>query len=83
MSSRFLCKCGQRIDKNLFSGNQVQLLVAEEDVDGDLAGLSAEQLVKELILRSRTVVTCRSCSRLYVFDESGRNPTRVFEPERA
>ncbi len=36
MSSRFLFECGQRIDKNLFSGNQVAHLVAEEDVDRNL-----------------------------------------------
>lgn len=82
MSSRFLCECGQRIDKNLFSGNQVQLLIAEEDFDRDFEGLSAEELVQELIMKSLTVVICRSCSRLYVFDESEQNLARVFLPER-
>lgn len=82
MSSRFLCECGQRIDKNLFSGNQVKLLIAEEDFDRDFAGLSAEELVQELIMKSLTVVNCQSCSRLYVLDESEQNPVRVFLPER-
>ena len=81
MSSRFICKCGERVDKNFFSGNCVALLIAEENVDRNFSGVSAEDFIHGLIQRSLTVVTCCSCLRLYVFDESGNVPVRVYVPE--
>ena len=81
MSSRFLCECGKRVDKNLFSGNRVTFLVAEEELDRDFSGVSAEELASNLIDASPTVVRCGSCARLYVIDRGEENTLRAFVPE--
>jgi hypothetical protein len=81
MSSRFLCECGARVEKNLFSGHGVAFLVPEEAVDKDFSQISGEALVREIVMKSRHVVTCRGCSRLYVIDENGEGAIQCFRPE--
>lgn len=80
MSSRFLCECGARVEKNLFSGHGIALLVPEEVVDKDLSQISGEALARELVMKSSIVVTCRGCSRLFVIEKDGR-AIQSFRPE--
>jgi hypothetical protein len=82
MSSRFLCDCGERIDTNMFSGNGTALLVSEVMLEHDLSGVSAEEFVQELILKTQKVVTCRNCDRLYILHKSLGSPIRVYRCER-
>ena len=80
MSSSLLCECGARVEKNLFSGHGVSLLVPEEDVDKALSQVSGETLVSEILRVSRLVVTCRGCSRLYIIDDNG-GAIQSYRPE--
>jgi hypothetical protein len=80
MSSSLLCECGARVEKNLFSGHGVSLLVPEEGVDRDLSQVSGETLVSDLLRVSRVVVTCRGCSRLYIIDDDG-GALQSYRPE--
>jgi hypothetical protein len=80
MSSSLLCECGARVEKNLFSGHGVSLLVPEEGVDKEFSQVSGEALVSELLRVSRLVVTCRGCSRLYIIDDNG-DAIQSYRPE--
>jgi hypothetical protein len=71
MSSRFLCPCGVRLEKNLFSGHQLAVLVREEHFDRDLSQISGEVMTNQLLPISRIVSICPSCSRLHVIDDNG------------
>ena len=80
MSSSLLCECGARVEKNLFSGHGVSLLVPEQALDKDLSQVPGETLVSELLRGNRLVVTCRDCSRLYIIDDSG-DAIQSYRPE--
>lgn len=80
MSSWLTCDCGRLIHKNLFSGAKLRLAIDEEFLDRDFKDRSAEDLIPELILNSDLVLSCQGCGRLYLVDESGSRPTRVFTP---
>lgn len=71
MGSRIVCACGATLYKNLFSGSNVRLLVPEETLDRDLKGVSAEDLIAQILSAASVTISCRSCDRLHVLDESG------------
>lgn len=71
MGSRIVCACGATLHKNLFSGNNVQLLVSEGTLDRDLRGVSAEDLVAQILSAASVTISCGSCKRLHVLDDSG------------
>ena len=76
-----MCECGERIGKNLFSGQGVHLVVPEELLDRDFTGQTAEQLARELVLKNDRLLTCKACQRLYLVDEAQKREPRAYRRE--
>lgn len=81
MSSSISCKCGRRLEKNLFSGHDIQLLIGESFLDRDLANRSAQELVHELIVDCGLLLNCDACGRICVVDETGQREPRSYRPD--
>jgi hypothetical protein len=72
MGSWIKCECGERLHMNLFAGAGLRLLIREELLDRDFAGVTARQLVDELVVTAaETVVTCTACGRLHIEARDG------------
>lgn len=73
--------CGHRVEKNLFQGHGVSLVVPESFLDRDFAGRTAEDVVHALITANDLLTTCGGCGRVYVLDETNQRPARIYRPD--
>ncbi len=78
MSSWILCICGEKINKNLFSGNQWSILVSEESLDRVVV---TEPDLNDIIVRSKIAKNCPSCGCLIMVDEIQNNVQYFKEQE--
>ena len=83
MSSWLHCPCGKLIHKNMFCGAGVALLVPEAVLDADFTGVTAEAFINTTLQPQPMVLECSVCQRLFVVDELGKNPLRVYRREEA
>jgi regulator of RNase E activity RraA len=75
MSSYYVCDCEQRIPKNLFAGNKVQLLINETAFEQQV---EPAHLSSILLGQALTVLCCPSCQRLHIVDEKDENKSRTY-----
>ncbi|MFC2028011.1 hypothetical protein ACFLU3_04925 [Chloroflexota bacterium] len=66
MSSSIACICGKRINKNLFSGNNCNLLVPEAMLDKEPI---LEDDVSRIIIEAEVVVKCPNCHRIAIIND--------------
>ncbi len=71
MASKFECRCGAVLRKNLYEGHGLKLLVPEEltDVVDDPAGI--EPVLDRIVAQSQIVATCPQCGLLAIIDDAG------------
>ena len=66
MSSCIECICGEKLNKNLFSGNHWSVLVPEESIDKELV---TESDINDIIVKSKIAKSCPSCGCLIMVDD--------------
>lgn len=81
MDSWLVCDCGRQINKKVLSGSGLQLLFPVDLIDDDFRNKPAPDLLSAILRESRLVLTCGTCGRLHVVDESGRQEQATFLPE--
>jgi hypothetical protein len=81
MESWLACECGRQIQKDLLAGGGLQLLFPIDLIDDDFRNKPAPELLSLILRESRLVLTCGSCARLHVVDESGRQEPETYVPE--
>lgn len=77
MGSWVQCICGERLNKNLFSGNQWSVLVPEESLEKDHL---IDSDINSIIVKSKIVKTCPSCDCLIVLDDQS-NRVKFFKEQ--
>jgi hypothetical protein len=72
MASKFRCTCGEIIRTNLYSGNNMQLLVPEEVTNLSEAEMKAslDGFVDELVRKSLIVAECPACKAIAFIDNN-------------
>ena len=69
MTSWVQCKCGESLNKNLFSGNGLFLLVHEEKLDKEPID---EKDINEIVIQSEILKKCPNCGCVIIInDQSG------------
>lgn len=77
MSSWVLCVCGQKLNKNLFAGNQWQILVPEESIDKDTV---TDSDLNCIIVKSKISKNCPECGCLVVVDDQN-NKVKYYKEQ--
>lgn len=80
MASKFMCRCGEIVRTNLFEGNGVHLLVAEELVDAASGGASTDldPFLDEIVKQSEIVAKCGKCGCIAIIDD--HYDIKLYEP---
>jgi hypothetical protein len=69
------------IHKNLFCGTGMSIIATEEFLDRDRSGMSADDLVSEMIVSSDKLLRCKSCNRVVILREkNGEIDAQFFTP---
>ncbi|QRF59906.1 hypothetical protein [Variovorax paradoxus] len=69
MASKFKCRCGALIRKNLYEGSGLRLLVAEELTDVASESTSVDALLDRIVAQSPIVAICSQCGLLAIVDD--------------
>ena len=77
MTSWVKCICGEKLNKNLFSGNQWSVLVPEESLDKESF---TESDINEMIVKSKIAKSCPSCGCLIMLDDQ-KNRVQYFKEQ--
>ena len=80
MASKFICRCGETVRTNLFSGHGVHLLLDEELVDTASGGgpSDLEPLLNEIVKQSEIVAKCGKCGYIAIIDKDYN--IKLYEP---
>jgi hypothetical protein len=66
MSSWIICKCGNKVHKNLFAGVNVNIVVSDDVLDGIDDDIAAAQAINEIIQKGHVLVKCTLCGRIMI-----------------
>ena len=76
MGSWIKCTCGASINRNLFSGGAVSLVVSEDFFETDFGGTSGSEVIAKLLHEADKMVRCKTCGRMHLI---GGSSDRNFE----
>ena len=66
MGSSFTCDCGQRININLFSGNNIAISITDEYLDNLDDKLSNQEIINKIIMSGNQIYECKFCKCIYI-----------------
>ncbi len=69
MSSWINCLCGASLNKNLFCGAGLALVVDEAFLENAAKNGTAERMLTQMVVKSDVLVRCKKCTRLAIEDK--------------
>lgn len=70
MASKFKCICKEYVNTNLFSGNNINLILSEDSFlrDSGMSAIEYEEHIDRMFDSSKKLVKCHNCNRLAIID---------------